>query len=244
MIRKIILLGIAIFSLTNLFGQSDNISNDDFEQDSLNELIIISPNPPSIEIGTYSRIGNFPLGIHFGASRISNRDNIIIDYATNGNENQFYRIKYSPNYTFRKSWLNNIFNPYIEGMAVLSKSSDFYRYEFTNSLNIKDLISINIGIWTDQNFSKVLPSLGLKKYLYLDRNCDRLIFNSSYFEFKTYFDKERIDWKVDYWFELYNRNYRCLSGNIGYESIFDNSDFVLQLSYKHYFVDRKAYYMK
>lgn len=244
MIRKIILLGITIFSLINLFGQSDKDSKVNLEQDSLKELIIIAPNPPSIEIGTYSRIGNFPLGIHFGASRISNRDNITIDYATNGNEKQFYRVKYSPNYIFRKKWLDNIFNPYIEGMAVLTKSSDFNRFELANSLNIKDLISINIGIWTDENFSIVLPSIGLKKYLYLDKNCDRLIFNSSYFEFKTYFDKERIDWKIDYWFELYNRNYRCLSGIIGYESIFDYDDFVLQLSYKHYFVDRKAYNMK
>jgi len=244
MIRKILVLGIWIFSLTNLFGQSDKDSKNNLEQDSLKELIIIAPNPPNIEIGTYSRFGNFPLGIHFGASRISNRDNVVIDFATNGNENQFYRVKYSPNFIFRKNWLDNIFNPYIEGLAVLTKSSDFNRFEFANGLIVKDLIRIDIGIWTDQNFSKVLPSLGLKKYLYLDRNCDRLIFNSSYFEFKTYFDKERIDWKIDYWFELYNRNYRCLSGSIGYESIFDYDDFVIQLSYKHYFVDRKAYNMK
>ncbi|MFP4048159.1 MAG: hypothetical protein ACLFT4_10435 [Bacteroidales bacterium] len=242
MIRKILLLGIAVFSLTNLFGQSDN--EDSLVQDSLKELIIIAPNPPYIEIGTYSRIGNFPLGIHFGASRISNRDNITIDFATNGNVNQFYKVKYSPNYIFRKSWLDNIFNPYIAGIAVLTKSSEFNRFEFANSFNIRDLISINIGVWTDQNFKKVFPSLGLKKFLYFDRNCDRLILNSSYFEFKTYFDKERIDWNINYWFELYSRNYRCLSGSIGYESIFDYDDFVLQLSYKHYFVDRKAYNMK
>ncbi len=129
-------------------------------------------------------------------------------------------------------------------MAVLTMSSDFNRFEFANRLNIKDLISINVGVWTDQNFSKVLPSLGLKKYLYFDRNCDRLIFNSSYFEINTYFDKERIDWNIDYMFELYNRNYRCLSGSIGYESIFDYNDFVLRLSYKHYFVERKEYNMK
>ncbi len=78
MIRKILLLGTAIFSLTCLYGQSGNDSKDNIEQDSLEELIIIAPNPPSIEIGTYSQIGNFPLGIHFGASRISNRDNITI----------------------------------------------------------------------------------------------------------------------------------------------------------------------
>ena len=244
MIRNILLLGIAVFSLTNLFGQSDNNFKSSLEQDLLNEIIVITPGPPNVEIGAYSRIGNFPLGIYFGASRISNRDNITINFATNGNENQLYRAKYSPNYIFRKSWLDNIFNPYIEGIAILTEGSDFNRFEFANSLNIKDLIIINVGVWTDQNFRKVLPSLGLKKYLYFDRYWDRLIFNSSYFEFKTYFDKKRIDWNIDYWFELYNRNYRCLSGSIGYESIFDYNDLVLQLSYKHYFVNRKAYNMK
>ncbi len=239
MIKKILLLGIAIISLTDLFGQTDNEGKDSLRQNLLEELIIIAPNPPSIEIGTYSRIGNFPLGIHFGASRISNRDNITIDFATNGNENQFYKVKYSPNYIFRKSWLDHIFNPYIEGIVFLTKDYDINRFEFANNFNI-GLISINVGVWTNQNFKKALPSLGLKKGLYFDR----LIFNSSFFEFKTYFDKEWIDWIIDYSFELYNKNYRCLSGSIGYESISDYNDFILQLSYKHYFVDRKAYNMK
>jgi len=87
MIRNILLLGIAVFSLTNLFGQSDNNFKSSLEQDLLNEIIVITPGPPNVEIGAYSRIGNFPLGIYFGASRISNRDNITINFATNGNKN-------------------------------------------------------------------------------------------------------------------------------------------------------------
>ncbi len=237
MFRKTLLFGIAIISLTALFGQTDNGFKDSLEQDLLDEITVIAPTPPNIEIGAYSRIGNFPLGIHFGASRTSNRDNIAIDFATNGNKNQFYSVKYTPNYIFIKSWLNHTINPYIKGIGFLTKNYEFNRFEFANSFNIAGLFCLNVGAWTDQNFKKALPSLGLTK----DLRLNRLIFDSSFLEFKTYLDKERIDWSIDYKFELYNKNYRRLSGSIGYESLSDYNDFIVQLSYKYYFIDRKTH---
>jgi hypothetical protein len=209
-----------------------------FENNSnLEDIIIIAPDPPSIEIGYFGLIPSRPIGLRLNLSKTWGYNFYgNFEYASNLKGKNYYYFSVAPYYSFKYKILNSYFDGYINRDDTITYVSLF----LCKSIKLIDNLVLNLGVgpsYLNNSNPKVAYFTGLTKYI----ACLPLKFFKTYFAIDFLYNQKYIDWYSYLYVELYDREYKKLTFSIGYKSLFKTNDLMLNINYKYYFYDRKPY---
>jgi len=197
-------------------------------------IVVIAPNPSAIEFGYYGLINSHPIGAHFEYFSRADIFQTYLNYANDGLKNNYFEFELGP---YRLGSYENwkYYRPYFKGVIDEAKSNLLFCNEFgLRNIGLVADLGLDVGVGINNmnyNQSKIIFLTGIRKYLNLP-----FPFFISYFKFDIIYNKSHCDYLSNLYIELYNKNYRKLTFNLGYQSIFDKKDFVLGLNYKYYFL--------
>lgn len=215
----------------------DTINQTDFKvilngKSILDNFVIYVPSPSGFGIGYYGLVSNQPIGFQLSYWTGADRFHSYFNYATKKLQSNYYDFEIGP-YGLSYFGIEKYLSPYLKGIIfqeksiVKSKILLCDRISFSNSV-----FHAGIGIEKSSNKSdKVIFLAGVKQYLNLPPNvffstsivCD-FLFNGYSFDYISALD-----------IELYNKNYKNIFVEVGYQSVFNQKDFVVNLNYKYYF---------
>ena len=206
------------------------------------DIVMIAPEPPFSEIGYYGRIGNQIFGVHTSFAGWSRKHNLTIDCATKDfNNNNFINLSYFPNiFHFKNNITDAIFNPYLLGTYSNNDSIYNSRALICNRIFIENFVTFNLGFGaSNMERSNIIYNVGLEKRFDLPSiNPYCPIFYQSFIKLDMFFNQEIFDWSGKIYFEFYNKSYRRLSFALGYESLFGQQDFIININFKNYIFKR------
>jgi len=230
----------SIIEISNLGFNPLAIKVDSINHDNLcitlkeyipDEVYIIAPNPPYIELGYRGLIANQPLGLHIGYSTWGDKFRSSLDISTSDLTMNFYSFEIGP-YRFGKSKFYKIINLYVKGL-VLQTNSDIF---ICNRFYIWDNFTINVGIGNDYRNhleNQLIFLTGIKGFLGLP-----LPFLTNYYSLDFAYNRYELYWSIFLYTEFYKKNYKNLSLGVGYQKFYDQKDVVVNLNYKYYLFKR------
>jgi len=202
-----------------------------------NDFVMYAPIPRGFGIGYYGLTSNQPIGFQLSYWTGAGKFRSYFNFATRNLKSNYYDFEIGP-YGLSYYGIERYLSPYLKGIIlqenniVKSKTLLCDRICISNSV-----FHAGVGVETNTNMSgKIIFLAGLKQYLhFLPRNpffstsiaCD-FLFNGYSFDYMSGLNVE-----------FYNRNYKNISVGVGYQSVFNQKDFVINLNYKHYFTGKR-----
>jgi len=201
------------------------------------EVFVIAPRPHAFELG-YFGLSSHLFGSHIEYYSRADNYHAYLNYAKDGKGNNYSDFELGP-YRLGSYEEWKFYRPFCKVLISNLDSRFLLCNEFglINRGLIADL-GLDVGIGMEINNDKLYKMLflsGIQKHLNLP-----FYFFESYFKFDFMFNNVRREYQSALYIELYNRNYRKLTFNIGYQSVFNNKDFILGVNYKYYIFKRKA----
>ncbi|MEP0365538.1 MAG: carboxypeptidase-like regulatory domain-containing protein [Cyclobacteriaceae bacterium] len=216
------------------FKTTANIVNLEIDDESLEEIIIIAPNPPYLELGYLGLMANQPYGIHAEYSTWGDKFRCYLNYTTNLESSSFVAAQIGP-IRNGKSKAYNIFNPFVRYYGMIESNEPINLIFLNNQFYFDRIGAIKLGVGIEQsNNSETGTSFLLGYRLHFQRAG----FLNSYVEADAILTQSGLGWESKLYFELYNKEYKNLSFGVGHLRIFEQSALVVNLNYKHYFLKR------
>lgn len=208
------------------------------QEDSLdNDFVMYVPLPRGFGIGYYGLTSNQPLGFQLSYWTGAGKFRSYFNYATRNFESNYYDFEIGP-YGLSYYGIEKYLSPYLKGIilhennVVKSKTLLCDRICISNSV-----FHAGVGVENTTNMSgKIIFLVGLKQYLNL---LPRNLFFSTSIACDFLFNGYSFDYISGLNIEFYNRNYKNISVGVGYQSVFNQKDLVLNLNYKHYFTGKR-----